>query len=68
MSKEQDCYDLLKQMQTDELIKEGTKLQLKIHNYEIKLHMIKNILINRGEDSHKVNAVISYYGRFEKVD
>lgn len=64
---EQVYYNTLKLADDEELIKRANELYLSVYNKEIEIHMIRNLLINRGLDVSKcLNQSVYEYNRFVK--
>lgn len=68
INREQEYYDLLKQKSNKDLIKQAKEEQVTIHNAEIRLGMIRNLLINREEDVGKTIVRDFEYHRFKGVE
>jgi hypothetical protein len=61
---EQKYYNFLKTYMTDSLINRANAVTRSIYNKEIELHMIRNILINRGYDVSNLAIKVDTYNRF----
>jgi uncharacterized membrane protein len=67
MTAEQEYYDKLNLKSTERLIEMAKREQIIQNNSEIRHNMIRNILINRGEDLEKTRVFFEYH-RFYKPE
>jgi hypothetical protein len=58
---EQEYYNSLKKLSTEELIERARREQIDMFNAEIRLNMINNLLINRGKDVRETYVFFEPY-------